>query len=150
MDDTLDSVPDVPTTIAMYQQLSNLWRSAIMHARKRLSNSEEVISKIPEKDQATEINLNKEQMPNVKTLGIPWKSAKDAFKFTTLDREFPQIHTKISFLSSIASLFDPMRMLAPFVIRAKVLMQEIWLTGLDCGEKFPYEICKKSILGLPN
>ena len=34
MDDSMDSVPDKETGIELYEQLSQLWASAGMHARK--------------------------------------------------------------------------------------------------------------------
>ena len=39
--------------------------------------------------------------------------------------------TKRNFLHKIAMLFDPMGYLALYVIRAKILLQEMWTTGLD-------------------
>ena len=39
--------------------------------------------------------------------------------------------TKRNFLLKIAMLFDPMRFPAPYVIREKILLQEMWTSGLD-------------------
>ena len=39
--------------------------------------------------------------------------------------------TKRNFLRKIAMLFDPTGFLAPYVIRAKILLQEMWISGLD-------------------
>ena len=51
--------------------------------------------------------------------------------------------TKRNFLSKIATLFDPLGLLAPFLIRAKMLMQEVWIHGLDWDEKLSQELSSK-------
>lgn len=43
--------------------------------------------------------------------------------------------TKRTFLKKIASLFDPVAFLAPFVIQAKLLMQQLWISGLGRDEQ---------------
>ena len=143
MDDTMDSVCDVPAGVEMYVQLSELWGSAGMHARKWISNSKEVLQAIPEEDRATEINLEDGPLPSVKTLGVTWKAEEDVFTFTSNAPITTSKHTKRSFLSSIASLFDPIGMIAPFIIRAKMMMQDVWLTGLDWDEALPEELSKR-------
>ena len=145
MDDTLDSTTDAEAAIDLCQQLSRLWRSAGMHARKWMSNSEQVLSVIPEEDRASEIDLDNGELPSVKTLGIIWKAEEDTFTFTSATQENSIKPTKRTFLSNIAALFDPMGMLAPFVIRAKVLMQEVWLTGHDWDDELPEELSRKII-----
>jgi hypothetical protein len=39
--------------------------------------------------------------------------------------------TKQTLLSKVAKLFDPLQLLAPYVIRAKMLQQEAWMLGLE-------------------
>ena len=131
MDDSMDSVPDLPTAKELYDQLSELWRSAGMHARKWLSNSPELLRCIPAADCATVVDLDKGLLPKVKTLGVLWDPVKDVFTFSVNPPDSDYVITKRSFLQRIASLFDPLGFLAPFTIRAKMLIQEMWAAGLD-------------------
>ena len=124
MDDSIDSVQDEEKGVQLYHQLAALWNKAGMHARKLLSNSPEVLSAIPLEDRASEIDLDSGELPTVKTLGILWR-AKDIFSFRASPPEENQIITKRSFIRTIATLFGPLGFLAPFIIRAKVVMQEI-------------------------
>ena len=50
MDDSMDSVPSDEECLELCDQPSKLWESAGMHARKWLSNSKQVLEKIPEED----------------------------------------------------------------------------------------------------
>ena len=50
---------------------------------------------------------------------------------------------KISFLRSITTLLDPLGFLAPFIIRAKVVMQEIWQKGFDWDDELDGEVKTK-------
>ena len=67
MDDSMDSVPDVKTAIELYNQLLELWGSAGMYARKWLSNEPEVLRNIPSSDCATEVDLDRVELPQVKS-----------------------------------------------------------------------------------
>ena len=131
MDDSMDSSPSEEECVKLYEELSALWGSAGMHARKWLSNSEQVLEKIPEEDRAAEVDLDKGHLPSVKTLGVLWLAKEDVFtyKVNPPDEKFQL--TKRNFLRKIAMLFDPMGFLAPYVIRAKILLQEMWTSGLD-------------------
>ena len=50
-DDIKNSAPNETECIKLYQELSQLWKSAGIGARKWLSNSEQVLKEIPEKKQ---------------------------------------------------------------------------------------------------
>ena len=47
--------------------------------------------------------------------------------------------TKRNFLKKIATLFDPLGFLSPSIIRAKMLMQEVWVQGVDWDEELPLD-----------
>ena len=80
MDDSMDSVPDKETGIKLYKQVSQLSASAGMHARKWLSNVSEVLEHNPHADCVTEVDLDRGELPVVKTLGVLWTPNEDEFK----------------------------------------------------------------------
>ena len=144
MDDSMDSTPDDQKGIELYRQLSTLWGKAGMHARKWISNSEKVLEEIPVEDRAAEIDLDKGYLPSVKTLGVLWKAKEDVFTYKSHPPESNQLLTKRSFLKKIATLFDPLGFLSPFTICAKVLMQELWTTGLDWDDPLMDDQARKA------
>ena len=52
--------------------------------------------------------------------------------------------TKRKFLSKISTLFDPLEFLTPFVVRANILMQEVWISGIDWDDQLPENISDKA------
>lgn len=61
-----------------------------------------------------------------KTLGIAWHASSDSFVFKPVEKADVKGWTKRKILSVIARLFDPIGWLAPCIVRAKVLLQDIW------------------------
>ena len=47
------------------------------------------------------------------------------------------VYSKRNFLKKIAALFDPIGLLSPFTDRAKMLLQDMWMVGLDWDEDLP-------------
>ena len=83
-----------------------------------------------------EVNLDSDSLPSAKTFGIMWHASEGVFTFVFHVTEQEYKWTKRNFLSNIATLFDHSGLLAPFLIRAKMVMQEVWIHGLD-WDKFP-------------
>ena len=52
--------------------------------------------------------------------------------------------TKRKFFSKISTAFDQLRIITPFVIRAKILMQEVWVLETDWDEELPKDIAEKT------
>ena len=77
---------------------------------------------IPEEDQASEINLEMNELPSTKTLGVAWAATDDQFSFQYAlpDEEF--VSTKRNVLRCTAIVFDSLGFLAPFILIAKLLM----------------------------
>ena len=46
-------------------------------------------------------------------------------------------------LSEIAKLFDPLGWLGPVVIRAKALMQDLWLSGIGWDDSLPLNLSER-------
>ena len=77
-----------------------------------------------------------------KVLGIPWDNLNDTLTFD-LTRIGKGIHvnkpTKRVILSSLATLFDPLGLISPIGVKAKVLFQDICTRKIDWDDPIPEE-----------
>lgn len=143
-DDSMDSFPTVGDCKEHYEELSALWGAAGMHARKWLTNSEQVLEKIPEEDRAAEVDLDKGDLLSMKTLGVLWLAIEDVFTYTVNPPDEKFQLTKKIFLRKIAMLFEPMGFLAPYVIRQKILLQEMWTSELDWDDPLDHSQARQT------
>ncbi|XP_051864344.1 uncharacterized protein LOC127566357 [Drosophila albomicans] len=114
--------------------------SAGFPLRKWTSNHKSVLKDIPKDHLLREDFLELEDSSTAKTLGIRWQAHDDEFFFMPPEVAHQDSYTKREVLSQIAKLFDPAGWLAPFVIRAKIFMQEIWLRTLEWDEHLPTDL----------
>jgi len=143
MDDSMDSVVDGAQGVKLYTDLSRLWAKAGMRTHKWVSNSSTVLQSIPPQHRASEMTLDSQETSPVKTLGILWCAVDDVFTFKSQCCEKEFVFTKRNFLKRIATIFDPLGMLSPYVIRGKMLMQDIWICGTDWDDPLPDDISTK-------
>ena len=99
---------------------------------------------IPSQDRACQLELGDTNSPAIKTLGIMWWLAKeDVFTFISKPIEEGFKPTNRNFLKKMATLFDPLGLLSPFVIRAKMFMQEMWIAGTDRDDQLFDDLIRK-------
>ena len=125
VDNLLGSVNDEAELLNIYPEANEILESANMPLQQWVSNSEAL---------RTVVNSEgKEKMlEEVKVLGLNWASLTDTLnlvkpKWGTLP------NTKRTLLSEISTTYDPLGLMAPLLIRAKMIMQEAWAaeTGWD-------------------
>ena len=68
----------------------------------------------------------------LKTLGIFWNSQDDAVRIT-----------KRSISSVIVRIYDPLGLLAPVIVRAKIILQRVWSLKVDWDESLPANLHSK-------
>ena len=132
MDDLMPSVATIEIAKETRKQLTELGNLAGFHLRKWMSNQAEVLKDIPAEDRAQTIDLEENKLSTTKTLGVLWTADLDTFSFKyslTPETEL----TKRKVLKKTATIFDPLGFLAPYVVRAKILIQQAWVeaTGWD-------------------
>lgn len=126
VDDVLAGGHTVEEAKEAQTQLIQALDSAGFPLRKWISNTKELLENLPE-DQLLDVDLlTLPESNNAKTLGIRWNAIEDSFFFNIHKIERKSAYTKRTVLSDIASIFDPAGWLAPIVITAKIIMQQIW------------------------
>ncbi|XP_065188299.1 uncharacterized protein LOC135819075 [Sycon ciliatum] len=140
MDDSMDSVEDEDQAVELYHQLSKLWKLAGMHARKWVSNSSKLLAVIPAEDRAKQVDLSSGTLPTTKTLGVLWRADDDAFTFKCKPPPSAACVTKRQFLRNMATLFDPLGFVTPFIMSARVLFQDVWIAGTDWDEHLAEDV----------
>ncbi|XP_018374037.1 PREDICTED: uncharacterized protein LOC108768190, partial [Trachymyrmex cornetzi] len=76
-----------------------------------------------------------------RTLGVIWNCQADVFKFEGVEQHPPlERPTKCSILSRIALIFDPLGLLGPSVLIAKIIMQDLWRAKVDWDESISNEL----------
>ncbi|XP_018360741.1 PREDICTED: uncharacterized protein LOC108759682 [Trachymyrmex cornetzi] len=142
VDDLFGGADTVEEAQVIVQQIHQLCTAGGFHLQKWTSNSSEILSFIPEKDQISRSSVPIEENLIVHSLGLAWHPGTDSFQFN-FQNTSTQIPTKRIVLSTIAKLFDPLGLLSPITILAKILMQEIWTLRLQWDEPLPTKVANK-------
>lgn len=74
-----------------------------------------------------------------KMLGLVWIPEEDILKFPVQSSTLPCI-TKRVILSEISQIFDPLELLGPATIQAKIIMQQLWQLNISWDESLPQEL----------
>ena len=124
IDDFEKSVRTVSEASSLADEVTCLLSEAGFRLTKWMSNSREVLSKIPDADRAKPtLDLDLENLPVERTLGVQWDVEKDAFLFKVREPHKPT--TKRGILSAVSSLYDPMGFVCPVVLEAKKILQTV-------------------------
>ncbi|XP_041449494.1 uncharacterized protein LOC121404255 [Drosophila obscura] len=140
VDDVLAGAHTQPQAISAIAELREALDSAGFPLRKWTANQKGVLSDIPREHLLRADFLELEESSIAKTLGIRWQASADEFFFVPPELIHRESCTKRNVLSQIAKLFDPAGWLAPFVIQAKMFMQEVWLRELGWDEDLPGDL----------
>ncbi|OON16662.1 hypothetical protein X801_07522, partial [Opisthorchis viverrini] len=131
--DCLASLPDVIVAHRFVRELSRVSSKGGFHLRRWLCNRESLLSEVCESDVSSSV-LSIEAFQTVeRTLGLRWDAKADEFRFTFVFPDRPIARRGI--LSSISSLFDPLGLVAPLLLPAKILLQRLCKKQLHWDEK---------------
>ena len=121
------------------KQLRELLQKGGFKLTKWLSDNREVLSTIPESERARSVvTLDIDYLPTESALGLKWNVEDDAFVWEvdrdTLDQMQGKAATRRGILSVVSSLFDPLGIIAPYIMKAKLLLQELCQKKLKWDE----------------
>ncbi|XP_055605576.1 uncharacterized protein LOC129753754 [Uranotaenia lowii] len=132
VDDSLTGANSVEDAKKLSLEMVELAATGGFTLRKFNSNSAEVLSSLPEHlvDDRALFNLDSSSA-SVKTLGLMWRPSTDSFLFQCPVWDSQPTITKRIVLADTARLFDPLGLVGPVVILAKIFLQDLW--QLKCG-----------------
>ncbi|XP_076230305.1 uncharacterized protein LOC143176843, partial [Nomia melanderi] len=137
MDDLITGVETRELALKLRNQAIGLARLGGFNLRQWTSNDEFLVKGLELGNHECTISLDINETR--KALGISWKTQTDEIMYTikTTGDVRP---TKRSILSQIAQLFDPLGLLGPVIVRAKIIMQELWKAHLSWDESVPQSL----------
>ncbi|XP_075167648.1 uncharacterized protein LOC142239758 [Haematobia irritans] len=134
VDDVLAGAHSIEDAIKSRKELVSALDGAGFQLMKWTANCKDVIQDLPS-EQLLPVNwLDFSEDSATKTLGIRWNISGDFFNFSQPVLEVRQSYTKREVLSAIAKLFDPCGWLAPVIVVAMLVMQQIWLDKIEWND----------------
>ncbi|XP_056647358.1 uncharacterized protein LOC130452026, partial [Diorhabda sublineata] len=123
MDDLISGTDSVEDAIHLIKHLINILDSAKFPLRKWTSNRTEIFENLNLDLSSSEFMIKNGS--STKTLGVFWFSLEDVFSYSA-NKLSIKTYTKRSILSIISQVFDPLGLIAPVTITAKILLQKLW------------------------
>ncbi|KAJ8031990.1 hypothetical protein HOLleu_25384 [Holothuria leucospilota] len=140
VDDCLKSVDEEDKAVGLVKELCSLLSKGGFTLGKWVSNSRKVLESIPVEKRAKDmsnIDVTYEALPTERALGVRWNVEEDSLGYKVLLKVKP--HTKRGLLSMVSSIYDPLGLVNPFTIRAKLIIQDLSRQKVSWDEKLPLE-----------
>lgn len=150
VDDMLLSVASEEEAIQIAKDVRFVHSQGGFEIRNWISNSRAVVMALGESEATTKsLNLSTE-LSTEKVLGLWWCTESDTLTFkvgwTRYDEDLldgRRRPTKRELLRFLMSIFDPLGLIAHFLIYLKMLLQEIWRAGLQWDEPISEDLFVK-------
>ncbi|MCG8033321.1 MAG: DUF1759 domain-containing protein, partial [Candidatus Thiodiazotropha taylori] len=124
VDNLITGVNNVEEAILLYREAKSIFRSASMNLREWVSSDFQVNQFIDKEDMAL--------CETMKVLGHKWIIETDSIsiKESNVIQEFGSL-TKRSILKQLSSVFDPLGLFSPVLLKGKMLLQSMWCKHLE-------------------
>lgn len=159
VDDMLASVETETEAIALAEEVRFIHGKGGFEIRNWLSNSARVAAKLQGSEQKETAAPLCDATGTEKVLGMWWDTSTDEFTFRLSPKHDDELlngkrtPSKREVLSTLMTVYDPMGLIGNFLMYVKVLLQEIWRTGIGWDEPLNNDLSEKWqtwIKALPN
>ena len=131
VDDFLSGARTLDEAKGIVAELIQLARKGRLTLSQWASNQPSLIQSLPDCSDSTHLRLDLGS--TTKTLGIYWNSLEDTLTYSENQPNAKQI-TKRTILLEITQLFDPLGLLGPILVSAKIIMHDLWQLGTGWDE----------------
>ena len=141
VDDGVTSTANVDDAIQLAQEAQKLCAMGGLRLHKFMCNDRSVLESIPPSEHAAEVKALDLAFNNVtleRALGIHWHIDSDTFRFRVCLKDQPA--TRRGILSTVASLYDPLGFVAPFLLTGKKVLQEMCRHGTGWDDPLSSEL----------
>ena len=142
VDDLLSGADTLEEACVLQDDLIETLNKNSLPLRKWSSNEPQLVTRLPkdiqEAGKAYEINDKTHQ---IKTLGLTWHPLKDHFVYMS-SSEYVSNVTKRTLLSDVSKHFDPIGLIAPVLVVAKVIIQSCWKLDLEWNDAVPDDVSR--------
>lgn len=142
VDDLLTGADTIAELNLIRDETTKILSKAGFQLRKWASNCPEVLEDVPHADTSEPIHfINRNE--EIRTLGMHWNTTNDSFKYDINMCDSRKV-TKRSMLSVLSKIFDPLGLLGPITLVAKILIQRasrIQIHGFSDASERAYGAC---------
>ncbi|XP_072400953.1 uncharacterized protein [Diabrotica undecimpunctata] len=137
VDDLLTGGSSIEEVKSLKDELNNILCTAGFSLRKWVSNKPEIF------DEDIQIKGDIEHYladdVTTKTLGLYWNSKIDSLQYKINFSNYTKV-SKRTVLSLVSQIFDPLGLVGPVIIKAKLIMQSLWQLKLNWDESLPLDL----------
>ena len=141
VDDGLSSVASEDQAIQLVKEARELCSTGKLRLHKFISNSKKVLDAIPKEEcaaAAKDKDMALGELHMERALGVQWCVASDEFQFRVIVKENPL--TRRGVLSTVASVYDPLGFVAPFILLGKQILQQMCRDKLSWDDTLPDDL----------
>jgi hypothetical protein len=138
MDDLLTGADSLAELIELRDQIIKILKQGQFELRKFQSNNITALPTNQNDEPNLTVQLNKNEQ--TKTLGLYWNPKLDTLNYDINLDDIPRKVTKRIILSVTSQIFDPLGLIGPVIMKAKIILQQLWALKLGWDEAVPMSI----------
>ena len=131
MDDVPGSVKTQDGGIKLMEEITLILKNGWFNIKEWAFSDQKINRESTETQRAVQTLMDTKGYENIeKVLGLGWDTEKDNLKYIFKPTESYIESTKRECLSTIYSIYDPLGLLTPVTVAAKIILRKIWATWL--------------------
>lgn len=139
VDDLITGARNINEAVKLQDEMLQLCKKGCLILRKWCSNHNEILDRVPNEMRATSHDLNFHEDNSTKTLGVRWRPKEDQLHYIIQLTEPLSKITKRIVVSEMSRLFDPLGLVGPVIVKAKIFVQQLWKLKLAWDESLPMQ-----------